>query len=82
MKKSLLKPLEIVIFALKIINFGYEKVPLWITLTTKAKKVLTILIENLISFQILFIFFEKSSDLVALCMFLYTKFWVTFTSQK
>ena len=74
MKKSLLKPLEIVIFALKIINFGYEKVPLWITLTTKAKKVLTILIENLISFQILFIFFEKSSDLVALCMFLYTKF--------
>ena len=50
-KKSLLKPLEIAILTLKIINFWYDKVLLWITPITKVKKVLTILIESLIAFR-------------------------------
>lgn len=49
--KSLLKPLDIASFALQIIYFGYEKVPLWTTPISKVKKVLNILIKNSIVFQ-------------------------------
>ena len=39
-EKSLLKPLEIAVFALKRTYFGYENGPLWATPTTKFEIVL------------------------------------------
>ena len=55
--EKLLKTLKIAIFALNIIYFGSEKVPLWTTAITKTKYVLKILIENFIRFQKLLFFF-------------------------
>ena len=70
-EKRLLKPLKIAVFALKMTYFGYENGLSWIMPIFKLQIFLKILADNLISFQKPLYFFEKSLDLVKLCLLLY-----------
>ena len=69
-EKSLLKPLEIAVFALKMTYFWYEKGPLWTTPTSKFEFFYDIG-RKFNKFSESPYFFEKSSDLVELHLFLY-----------
>ena len=65
MKKRLLKPLEIAIFALEIINLGLKKYHyLWTISITNVKYLLKIMIENLIKLWETY-FSEKLLDLTS-----------------
>ena len=64
--KKVLKPLEIG----NMTCFGYKNGPLWTMPISKLKLFWKILVGKLISFQRLY-FFEKSLDLVELCLLLY-----------
>ena len=70
-EKRLLKPLKIAVFVLKMTYFGYENGLSWIMSIFKLQIFLKILADNLISFQKPLYFFEKSLDLVKLCLLLY-----------
>ena len=70
-EKRLLKPLEVIVFSLKMTYFGYKNGPLRAMAIFKLEIFFKILVENLIGFQNLFIYFEKLLDLVELCLLLY-----------